>query len=389
MYQMYAMDAPKAPKPLVKLPSKEGKSKPTSKPKPSNESTSTLGTTSSFGSHRSTKGKGTGTGLPSIIPGKFSFKRTNSIGRMPSQPPEAPTPTQNSPHSDAQPSPQNSGTPISPAFPVQSEEEIRKKRIERVERTFGEHVPTELVFPNDHEEKLYRELDIHADDLERIYASKQESKAVRRASISVATFTNLRKRAASSIASTHSRNSSGTSDSHEFVSNPTVRNPNPRFDITEERRGPAVPQKTADNTASTRNIVPRPLPPTPAGASQITMGPRGSKEHAETHQESTRTESKRLQPRQSSLINRTKSLSHPLSPFAMDASLPRPSSPFVDNLVPIPGSKSGNGLLAPPGMELVGGPEGTVVRRERKQGWSGEWNRDDMQDVIQKLRALK
>ncbi|TFK62927.1 hypothetical protein BDN72DRAFT_882391 [Pluteus cervinus] len=30
-----------------------------------------------------------------------------------------------------------------------------------------------------------------------------------------------------------------------------------------------------------------------------------------------------------------------------------------------------------------------VIRKERKQGWSGEWNCEDMQDVIQKLRALK
>lgn len=39
--------------------------------------------------------------------------------------------------------------------------------------------------------------------------------------------------------------------------------------------------------------------------------------------------------------------------------------------------------LAPP--EINGG----VVRKERRQGWSGEWNQPHIQDVIEKLRALK
>ncbi|KZP34265.1 hypothetical protein FIBSPDRAFT_1035341 [Athelia psychrophila] len=34
-------------------------------------------------------------------------------------------------------------------------------------------------------------------------------------------------------------------------------------------------------------------------------------------------------------------------------------------------------------------PTGGVRRRERKEGWSGEWNQDDMQDVIRKLRDLR
>lgn len=39
--------------------------------------------------------------------------------------------------------------------------------------------------------------------------------------------------------------------------------------------------------------------------------------------------------------------------------------------------------LAPP--EINGG----VIRKERRQGWSGEWNQPHIQDVIEKLRALK
>jgi hypothetical protein len=39
--------------------------------------------------------------------------------------------------------------------------------------------------------------------------------------------------------------------------------------------------------------------------------------------------------------------------------------------------------LAPPDVN------GGVVRKERRQGWSGEWNQPHIQDVIEKLRALK
>ena len=39
--------------------------------------------------------------------------------------------------------------------------------------------------------------------------------------------------------------------------------------------------------------------------------------------------------------------------------------------------------LAPPDVN------GGVIRKERRQGWSGEWNQPHIQDVIEKLRALK
>lgn len=34
-------------------------------------------------------------------------------------------------------------------------------------------------------------------------------------------------------------------------------------------------------------------------------------------------------------------------------------------------------------------PMGSVQRVEQQEGWSGEWNQDRMQDVIQKLRELR
>ncbi|KAG5646883.1 hypothetical protein DXG03_001959 [Asterophora parasitica] len=39
--------------------------------------------------------------------------------------------------------------------------------------------------------------------------------------------------------------------------------------------------------------------------------------------------------------------------------------------------------------DKAGGRRDFVQRRERRQGWSGEWNQGDMQDVIAKLRNLK
>ncbi|KAG6839775.1 hypothetical protein C0991_011797 [Blastosporella zonata] len=56
-----------------------------------------------------------------------------------------------------------------------------------------------------------------------------------------------------------------------------------------------------------------------------------------------------------------------------------PHTPFLDSGVPL------EGYLASPGWR--GGD--LVQRKERRQGWSGEWNREDMQDVIKNLRKLR
>lgn len=62
----------------------------------------------------------------------------------------------------------------------------------------------------------------------------------------------------------------------------------------------------------------------------------------------------------------------------------RPETPFA------------NSWLSPNETSEAFKPVGTltrknssVVRKEQRQGWSGEWNRSDMQEVIQKLRNLK
>lgn len=60
---------------------------------------------------------------------------------------------------------------------------------------------------------------------------------------------------------------------------------------------------------------------------------------------------------------------------------PRAETPFLDHLVP-----NESGMSAPTAWFTT---KTGVVRSERRQGWSGQWNQPDMQDVISKLRNLK
>ncbi|KAF9254506.1 hypothetical protein L218DRAFT_476220 [Marasmius fiardii PR-910] len=59
---------------------------------------------------------------------------------------------------------------------------------------------------------------------------------------------------------------------------------------------------------------------------------------------------------------------------------PRPDSPFQDSSIPIHTWVS---------TTWSSPKKGCIIRQEGGQGWSGEWNRSDMQDVIATLRQLK
>ncbi|KAJ7607269.1 hypothetical protein DFH06DRAFT_216253 [Mycena polygramma] len=56
-----------------------------------------------------------------------------------------------------------------------------------------------------------------------------------------------------------------------------------------------------------------------------------------------------------------------------------PDTPFLDKIV----------AVSPNGVARSAFRESSVVRVEAKEGWVGEWNQDDMQDVIHKIRLLK
>ncbi|KAJ7346129.1 hypothetical protein DFH08DRAFT_870577 [Mycena albidolilacea] len=60
----------------------------------------------------------------------------------------------------------------------------------------------------------------------------------------------------------------------------------------------------------------------------------------------------------------------------------RPDTPFLDTLVAV----NSQVVVSP---RHTHAREPSVVRTEAREGWMGEWNQDDMQDVIQKLRSLK
>lgn len=79
-----------------------------------------------------------------------------------------------------------------------------------------------------------------------------------------------------------------------------------------------------------------------------------------------------------SSLTHSKSVSHSMMTAAV-----RPDSPFVDT-VPIQSYFAGA-----VGPKEATTSSSTAARRERRQGWSGEWNVNDMRDVIQKLRELK
>lgn len=61
---------------------------------------------------------------------------------------------------------------------------------------------------------------------------------------------------------------------------------------------------------------------------------------------------------------------------------PRPETPFMHNL---------NSTDSDAFVEIHDSTTSIsrATRKERRQGWSGEWNRDNMQDVIAKLRSLR
>lgn len=105
--------------------------------------------------------------------------------------------------------------------------------------------------------------------------------------------------------------------------------------------------------------------------------------HAHTDSEPIlpRPETPFLRPETPFLRSETPFL-RPETPFS---EYTRPNTPFI-NLDPRepedddePSMTSGTTMYLAPG----------VTRKERGQGWSGEWNQRDMQDVIHKLRSLK
>ncbi|KAJ7472579.1 hypothetical protein FB451DRAFT_1367514 [Mycena latifolia] len=73
---------------------------------------------------------------------------------------------------------------------------------------------------------------------------------------------------------------------------------------------------------------------------------------------------------------------HPSAPATPPMEF-RPDTPFMDTLVAV----NSQVRVARGGHKHAREP--SVIRTEAKEGWMGEWNQDDMQDVISKLRSLR
>ncbi|KAJ7166860.1 hypothetical protein C8R46DRAFT_1095488, partial [Mycena filopes] len=138
-----------------------------------------------------------------------------------------------------------------------------------------------------------------------------------------------------------------------------IRSPEPGFEEEEELEGetpvrehPAAARAAHTHSASEAlpRIVPMPLP-------------HATHTHAKSESEWGRPETPYARPE---------------TPFG-DYYPARPATPFEDFADEDDPGDNHNGYLR---------PEAGVSRRERGQGWSGEWNQRDMRDVMRKLRSL-
>ncbi|KAF8870729.1 hypothetical protein BD779DRAFT_510767 [Infundibulicybe gibba] len=252
-------------------------------------------------------------------------------------------------------------TPTSPEFQQPSEEERCQRRLEKLTRTLGEAVPVELVFQTG-AKNLNRSMSPSQSTPIGGQSTRQKhkgTKSVRRASISLSTFTNL-SLVTASLLPVHSRNSSIKS---REIAEASSNRPSLSKDATPER---PRPESTILSPMSFSKAIIPPIPPYPtAQAFALIID--------DTDLPRTSTDSSRSRsPQNHSARQRPDHLTSDV----------RPDTPFADSIA------SDDPELSPTAPSRLG-RHATVVRREKRQGWSGEWNRGDMQDVIQQLRSLR
>jgi hypothetical protein len=70
---------------------------------------------------------------------------------------------------------------------------------------------------------------------------------------------------------------------------------------------------------------------------------------------------------------------------------PKPTAPFntITEPTALPLHSEHEFSDIPPSVNERASKPVTRTRDEKTQGWMGEWNQEDMADVIRKLRALK
>ncbi|KAJ7167181.1 hypothetical protein C8R43DRAFT_1103773 [Mycena crocata] len=373
----------------------------------------------SFYSHSSSS-------TPSIVSASSSGSR-----QEPSSPPSFPPATSWLARSPRTPpslkifSPTAAEFPSPPDTPMDvPEAELRRRQLEKATRILGESVPLELVFQPRHPlvkafpdppPRRSTESPQPGQQPREMLTERRAGKIARRASLSLSTFTSKFR----SNSTTHSRDSSqesqSTSSSDQSQQSHSRRPPSSPSALMRSlprRRSVVATSPTTTSpivfsfpsfrAPSRSQTLPQPTTPTTPGGGPIIdirspessgnghddpeatpireQPPRLARSHSYSHSEMLprivpmpahnhiHADSEQLYSRP---VTPFADYTRPVTPFAEYA---RPETPFAD-LDPV--EPAPNDFLSP------------VSRKERGQGWSGEWNQRDMQDVIQKLRSLK
>ncbi|KAJ6548802.1 hypothetical protein B0H19DRAFT_1237471 [Mycena capillaripes] len=312
-----------------------------------------------------------------------------------------------------------------------SEAELRRRQLEKATRILGESVPLELVFQPRHPlvkafpdppPRRSTESPMPGQQPREMLTERRPGKIVRRASLSLSAFTS--KLRIGSNSTNHSRDSSqeshsaSSSDHSHYSRQPPSPAPSAFTRSLPRRRstvlGSPILFSFPKRPSHTRAQTPAPsTPTTPNSDLVIDIRSCDPSEHGHDDAEATPVREHPARLARSHFYSSSEilprivpipALTHTHAPSEPHPHPARPETPFADYTRPTTPFEYTRPTTPFADLERVAlEPEdedeptitGTkflapgVSRKERGQGWSGEWNQRDMQDVIQKLRSLK
>ncbi|KAF7355976.1 hypothetical protein MVEN_00927000 [Mycena venus] len=293
-----------------------------------------------------------------------------------------------------------------PGTPVEvSEAELRRRQLEKATRILGESVPLELVFQPRHPlAKAFppppprRSTDSPQPGQQprETLTERRPKKLARRASLSLSTF--AAKFRTGSHSTNHSRDSSQESHSPSSSDSQHSRPPS-AFGRALPRRRSAVLSSPIlfafPRRSPTRaQMVPPPTPPPLDTGLVIDIRSPDPSVYGHDDDEATPVCEAPSRLARSHVYSSSEVLPRivPMPTHAHTDSepiYPRPETPFADYTRPATPFDRLEPEEDEPTITSTMYLSPGVSRKERGQGWSGEWNQRDMQDVIQKLRSLK
>ncbi|KAF8193848.1 hypothetical protein K438DRAFT_2130378 [Mycena galopus ATCC 62051] len=294
------------------------------------------------------------------------------------------------------------------------EAELRRRQLEKATRILGESVPLELVFQSRQplanafpSPPPRRSTDGPQPDQEprEMKAEHRPKKLVRRASLSLSTWTAKLRNGSSST--NHSRDSSQeshsppSSDSHQSHHSAVPS----AFTRTLPRRRSLVLGSpilfSFPRRAPSRAQTQQPFHTPPKNALVIDIRSPEPSLYGGDDDESTPVRESPSRLARSHVYSSSEMILPRIVPMPTHAhtdsepAFPRPETPFAD-YAPRPittytdfGHSDPDPEDDEPTITSTMYLSPGVSRKERGQGWSGEWNQRDMQDVIHKLRSLK